>query len=362
MPKNKVVTEGQYVKHFKEAFHIDPNNVDIVLDNLIAFHHCSAYGKDLKKVSDVTQWDEVLIENTQYDGYDDEVADKDKIFYVYRPDKKEPTLEQKSLNDLLDEQEEPGGVFAKPTYPKLSFFGKLRHRLSFIFGEPDAIKEYNRGMEVYQAKKLRAIEGKYNYNKLHYNRELLDPQKAYQYKTEGIVPSEEHIDMHVADNEQIKEDTLEKAKENRNEMIELYKKDRVNEALDYIQEQYTEGPKKVNEITMKIIEDAFLHENNKLGRDLMTNYILSLKKDGNVEALDKIMLNLERKGVSINSANLLEIAECADQKENLFHTGFKSYLNHLGIGQKGPQQGPGKQKDLSESKDLNTGSKDHIKI
>lgn len=118
-----------------------------------------------------------------YDRDGAEIKNEDRVFLTYwKGSDGQRTLTEKTFDQMMQESLPKKNPIQKPAKPKLGFFASLRHALSFIFGEPDAIKEHNRAMEVFRAKKMDAIEDHYGlYGRFEFDRRLLDEKYAGNY-------------------------------------------------------------------------------------------------------------------------------------------------------------------------------------
>ena len=162
-------------------------------------------------------------------------------FLIYKKDENgDETLEPKTFDEMLEGDKRLTGVFAKPEKPKLGFFSWLRHKLSFIFGEPEAIKAYDRQMEVHEAKKMDLIKQDFSYDKFEYDADLTNEENANAYvgvrrrvqpsveKPTIEVPQDEMDEMHqefVNDEEQqpIQEPQTEQKTHQKTTIIDLNK-------------------------------------------------------------------------------------------------------------------------------------------
>ena len=129
-----------------------------------------------------------LIDVTEYDKEEDPatVPNEEKVFLKYQLDKNgNVKAEEMSYNKLMEDAAAKEGIFAKPEKPKLGFFAWLRHQMAGIFGEPDAIRKYDRQMEVYEAKKADVLNSKYGYKPYDYDADLANEKKARAYVTTG---------------------------------------------------------------------------------------------------------------------------------------------------------------------------------
>ena len=110
-------------------------------------------------------------------------------FLLYKKNTEGPsTVEAKTLDEMLEGDERLNGL-EKPEKPKLGFFSWLRHKLSFIFGEPDAVKEYDRQMAPRNAKKMEILKQEFGYDKFQHDADLTENAQQVNVKTEE--PKEE---------------------------------------------------------------------------------------------------------------------------------------------------------------------------
>ena len=130
---------------------------------------------------------EYLIDATQYGPGEDpaSVPFRNKYFIIFKKDDSNLcSVEQKTADELLAAQRPEGEAYREIPKPKLTGFSWLRHKLSWLFGEPEAYKAYERQKErqkeVASAKKAQMIEEKYGY-KMVYDKDLADAQKAQNY-------------------------------------------------------------------------------------------------------------------------------------------------------------------------------------
>ena len=323
--------------------------VDSALQELIEAGRCYSRGRKLTSPKNIRLDAEILIEDV---GADEKgaAANRDRQYYIFKKtgntdyDDYEYELQSLTFDELLDKVEEPEEKdYQKPAEPQLHGFAWLRHKLSFLFGEPDAYREYQRGVEVYEAKKMQALEGRYGYGKFVYDRGLLDPQAASDYKERGVKPPEQkqptitsvtNPEQTDLQNKHSRKETLELAQANTKLMRSMT-------AKAYVAVQCSEVCDKE---TLNLILSA-LNRNGEDPKtkqplapedtDKLADYILALRENKQNTEMQELAKRIQEKKKELNASDLLQLVKHADQKDNPFHAGYAAYFN-MPIVQNGP--------------------------
>lgn len=110
-------------------------------------------------------------------------------YLMDRTDPKKYSVKEITLDEVMDFAQSSGEKdIDRPVMEPLGFWGTLRNVFSFIFGKPEAVKRYERRMEVYRAQKLNVLEEQFQFPDQAYDADLLNEDAAQQYVKDGRSP------------------------------------------------------------------------------------------------------------------------------------------------------------------------------
>ena len=163
------------------------------------------------------------------------------------------------------------GKFQKPEKPNLGFWGTLRNTFSFVFGKPEAQKEYEYERDVYRALTYEILE-EGGVKNISYDKTLLDSEKA-QSVIDKITIDKKYKRPQKVEEAKEAEKKAEAVNEKRKAPTTKEMTDKsIDDTLDYFRENGTE----------KVFQ----------GANLIGNYIKT-HNDNISEALTKYLMSAE---------------------------------------------------------------------
>ena len=273
-----------------------------------------------------------LIDATQYKAGEDpaKVPLKDKVFLTYwKTSFGSYHVEQKTGDELLATRQPEEPAFQVGPEPKLTGLSWLRHKLSWLFGEPDVIRQYNRRKEAANAKKTEMLNAKYGCD-LPYNRELTDEKKAERYVTTGstLQPVSEGDKITVSSQPKKENDLGAKNREKLNADLAA---EGVEKLFGESATLYYANPEVVNALKTALLEKPSDPQDQEEQKDLV-NYILALQSHPDlfqktIQRLEKLEEKfVDEKQTHMDAKHLYTEAHFAGTKGTIF---FDGYLAHI---------------------------------
>ena len=298
-----------------------------------AFRHVNAYPLGERNIENgPVAGVDYLIDATKYVDPEkpEDVPLKDKIFLMYQKGYNGFGMARKaSFEELVAAQQPQEKPFKEEPEPELHGFAWLRHKLSFLFGEPQAIKEHQRRKDVARAKKIEMINEKYGCT-FPYEKGLADEATARSYITTGSrqpAAKKQKTAKKVNDVKASKKNEIGRGKEGRDRLER-------KQAAKLIELLFNG---KVKTEVVNALKGALLDETEKKDdQKSITNYILALQKNKDVQALTGMMKKFEELDSKtlaaskrrINSSDILRLADPDSVGEdNPFYEGWYAFIN-----------------------------------
>ena len=252
-----------------------------------------------------------LIDATQYTEMEDpkKIPFEEKTFMTLRKNGEDSfVMHRMSAEELLADQRPEGEAYNREIpEPKLTGFSWLRHKLSWLFGEPEAYKTYERQkerqQEVTNAKKAQMIEEKYGY-KMVYDKTLADEATAQNYINTGRKeqPQVDNGQPQVSNSQQKTNNEPGKSNDEIKLSTVMRKQhdakvaaDKTMQAVKNIETLFGEKSKKpADPNVVKALKDAltgeFPEQEDKEAQEKLADYIL--KSTSKPEVLENIIADL----------------------------------------------------------------------
>ena len=333
----------------------------VELDNFSALKriHSKNGPTDIYNRDEIPEDVDYLIETTDYQSYgeEEEIPNENRRFLLYRKNSAGPRrLEEKTYDEMIAEGPQPAGVFEKPEKPKLGLFSWLRHKLSFIFGEPDAIKKYERKMEVYHAKKMDMIEKEYGCSDLfRFDRALADKTKAENYIERGNVANFKKGEKpeEKSSEEKIPEENIENTGRYENYEQDSYaardatRRVKAKGLVEYMAGMYDKNAKLPveTERVIKLVSDTILHDGisgtEAIRQQVLVDYLWSLRKKNDPVAFDKMIKALGKTQELNSEEDLLEMVAESNSPSSPLYSAFVANMaeSDIIIGGGGSEKG-----------------------